>query len=180
MPSWALMLVSVVFPIAAGLIEWLASQDISERHHSHHDTFVVPSSIKRSLVIAMVFMCVTGIVMGWLCQIDVFEADPTVVLGFFVGFLAVAFVCWLLMRRYRVALYEDHMVVTPLLGKDASVRYADITSMEWTGVRAESGFRNLRIFVNGEKVTALWGGLDIEQILMLIDRFDVLGHASNS
>lgn len=180
MTSKVLMVIAVAIPLVAAAIEWFASEDISERHHSHHDTFVIAPSIKRSLIIAMIFMGVTGIVLGWLCEIDVFEADPSVVLGFFVGFLAVTLVIWAFMRRYKLALYDDHMIVSPFVGPSAIVRYADISSMEWTGMRAGSGYRNLAIFVGGGKATTLWGGIDLDQVLMRIDRFDVLGRASNS
>lgn len=173
-------IIAVAVPVIVSLLEWLRSGDMSERHHSHHDTFVIGASLSRSLVAAMIFMGVTGLVFGWLCEIDVFEADTAVVLGFFDGFLVVALVIWFVMRRYRVALYRDHMIVTPFVGPPVAVRYEDISSMEWTGYRSGSGYRNLTVFVDGERATTLWGGLDLEQILMRIDRFDVLGHASNS
>ena len=179
MTTTVFMVISGLIPLVVSAIEWLSSGDISERHHSHHDTFTITPSLTRSLVIAMIFMGVTGIVMGWLCQVDVFEAEPTVVLGFFVGFLVVTLVLWAAMRRYRVALYDDHMVVSPLIGGDVSVRYADISKMEWSGVRTRSGFRNLAVFVGDNRVITLWGGLDLEQILMRIDRFDALARSSN-
>lgn len=180
MASKVLMVITAVIPLVAVAIEWFASEDLSERHHSHHDTFVITSSLKRSLVIAMIFMGVTGVVLGWLCEVDVFEASPSVVMGFFAGFIIVSFLVWALMRRYRVALYEDHMVVLPFFGASKIVRYSDISSMEWTGMRSGSGYRNLAVFVGGERVATLWGGSDLEQILMRIDRFDVLGHSSIS
>ena len=37
-----------------------------------------------------------------------------------------------------------------------------------------SGYQSLGIWVGGERRTTLWAGLDIEQILLRIDRFDCL------
>ena len=178
---YALMLVAIVIPIIAAFFEAMSSAaGISERHHSHHDTFMVEASFSRAIIIAMFFMAIVGIILSWLCTVRVFNANSTVVISFFVAFIAVMFVMWAGMRRYRVSVYGDFMDITPFVGSNIHVVYKDIERMEWFGLRKGSGYRNLRIYENGRPVGMLWGVLDIEQILMRVDRFDVLGHASNS
>ena len=59
--------VEVVLPIFALLFEHVGNVRISERHHRHHDTYVVPVAFTRGLVLAMAFMSVLGLVLGWLC-----------------------------------------------------------------------------------------------------------------
>ena len=59
--------VEVVLPIFALLFEHVGNVRISERHHRHHDTYVVPVPFTRGLVLAMAFMSVLGLVLGWLC-----------------------------------------------------------------------------------------------------------------
>ncbi len=178
---FALMVVAIIIPVISSLIDAMSNAaGISERHHSHHDTFVVETSFSRAVIIAMYFMAVVGIILSWLCTMDVFTARPVVVLSFFVAFLAVMLVMWLGMRRYRVAAYDDYMDITPFVGSTIHIVYSDIERMEWYGLRKGSGYRNLRIYVDGRPVGMLWGVLDVEQILMRVDRFDVLGHGSNS
>ena len=181
MNQYALMVVSIVFPILATLVEALNSAaGISERHHSHHDTFVVETSFSRAIIVAMFFMSIVGIILAWLCAMGVFTSDPVVVMSFFVAFIGVMFVMWLGMRRYRVAVYEDYMDITPFVGGNIHVVYKDIEHMEWYGLRKGSGYRNLRIYINGRRAGMLWGILDLEQILMRVDRYDVLGRGSTS
>lgn len=176
----ALVLVAIIIPIIAALLESMSSIGISERHHSHHDTYVVETSFSRAVIIAMFFMAVVGSILSWLCTMDVFHADQIVVMTFFVAFIAVMFVIWLGMRRYRVATYADYMDITPFIGPNIHVVYRDIERMEWFGFRSGSGYRNLRIYIGGRAVGMLWGILDLEQILMRVDRYDVLGRSSNS
>ena len=40
---------AAVLPVLACLVEWAGSVGISERHHSHHDTYVISSALSRSL-----------------------------------------------------------------------------------------------------------------------------------
>ena len=181
MNQYALMIISVVIPILATLIEALNSTaGISERHHSHHDTFVVEASFSRAIIVAMFFMAVVGIILAWLCTMEVFMTSPIVVMSFFVAFIGVMFIMWLGMRRYRVAVYDTYMDITPFVGGNIHIVYSDIEHMEWYGLRKGSGYRNLRIYVDGRPVGMLWGILDLEQILMRVDRYDVLGRGSNS
>ncbi len=175
------MLLATVIPILALLIEAMSSAaGISERHHSHHDTFAAETSFSRALIIAMFFMDIVGVLLAWLCSVGVFTASPRAVIGFFVAFIAVMFAMWLCMRRYRVAVYDDYMDITPFLGGNIHVVYDNIERMEWFGLRTGSGYRNLRIYEDGRPTGMLWGILDVEQILMRVDRFDVLGRGSNS
>ena len=74
---------------------------------------------------------------------------------------------------------DNQMIVTPFLGGDVTVGYADIESMEWTGFRKGTGYRDLAIYVGGRKVVTLVGVLDLEQVLVRINRFDVLGRSSS-
>ena len=164
----------IAIPILGVLFELLGGSGISERHHSHHDTYQIVSSLSSALVVAMVFMGVTGLLLSWLCNVGVFNMDTTVTLGFFAAFLVVLFAIWLCLRRYRVVTYDACMIVTPFMGKSVTVRYRDIDRMEWTGIRTGTGYRNLNVFVDGKRVAMLWGVLDLEQILLRIDRFDVL------
>ena len=179
--TYMLMILALAIPIAASLIDAMsAAAGISERHHSHHDTFVVETSFSRAIIIAMYFMAIVGIILAWLCIMGVFTASSKVVIVFFVAFVGVMFVMWLGMRRYRVSAYDEYMDITPFVGSNIHVVYRDIERMEWYGPRKGSGFRNLRIYEHGRPVGMLWGVLDLEQVLMRIDRFDVLGRGSNS
>ncbi len=180
MNQYALMLVALVIPVLASLIEAMGSIGISERHHSHHDTYVVEASFSRALIIAMFFMGIVGIILSWLCTMGVFVADSVVVITFFVAFLVVMFAMWLAMRRYRVAAYDEYMDITPFVGGSIHVVYRDIERMEWSGLRSGTGYRNLKIYVDSRPIGMLWGILDLEQILMRVDRYDVLARASNS
>ena len=144
-----LVAVAAIIPVVALAFEHVGNVRISERHHSHHDTYVVPVEFTRSLVLAMTFMAVLGLLVAWLCERDVFLADAVVVLGFFDAFLVTCFVMW-------------------------SLRYDQIERLEWTGMRVGSGFRNLEVWVDGRRAVTLLGIVDIEQIVMSIDRFDLL------
>ncbi|MGI6229876.1 MAG: hypothetical protein ACOYJL_03060 [Tractidigestivibacter sp.] len=171
--------VAVGMPVLAAVVEWLGSIGISERHHSHHDTFVISAALTHSIALAMVFMGVTGMLLVWLCEIGVFRADSMTILAFFSTFILVSFVAWLFLRRYRVSLYDDFMDVRPFVGNVRSVIYDEIESMEWTGLRTGSGYRDLVIYEDGEKYVRIPGMLNIEQILMRIDRYDVLARQSD-
>ena len=169
-----LVAVAAIIPVVALAFEHVGNVRISERHHSHHDTYVVPVEFTRSLVLAMTFMAVLGLLVAWLCERDVFLADVVVVLGFFDAFLVTCFVMWSLICRYRVSTFGDSMAVTPLVGPRVWVRYDQIERLEWTGMRVGSGFRNLEVWVDGRRAVTLLGIVDIEQIVMSIDRFDLL------
>lgn len=165
---------AAVLPVLACLVEWAGSVGISERHHSHHDTYVISSALSRSLAFAMVLMGAIGLMLGWLCDVGGFDASADVVVPFFSSFVVVLFVLWAFMRRYRVSLYDDFMDVRPYIGHMRTVKYDQIERMEWTGVRCGAGFRSLVIYPAGELPVKLPGVLDLEHILVRIDRDDAL------
>ena len=179
--SWlTLSLVMVALPVVALVCQRVADSGMAERHHRHHDTYVVPVMLTRTLSVVMLFMAVLGAALTWLCSLGAFTANPLVVLSFFLSFVATTFCLWFVMRRYSVVTFRDRMVITPFVGRKRTIRYRDIERMEWFGFRSGSGYRNLRIYIGGRAVGMLWGILDLEQILMRVDRYDVLGRSSNS
>lgn len=165
---------AVLVPLAALALEHVGNAHISERHHSHHDTYAVPVSFTRALVLAMVFAGVFGLALDGLCALRVFLADPVWILAFFDAFVVSVFVMWWCLGRYKVSTFEECLAVTPLLGPDVWVRYEEIERLEWIGFRKGSGYRNLGIWTGGRQVATLSGIVDVEQILMRIDRFDAL------
>jgi len=168
----------VALLVAAIVIEWSGDTSLSERHHSHHDTYFVPRSLTTSLVLMMVFVGVLGVVVGWLCLVGVFAADATIVFSFFFTFLVVSFVMWVAIRRYCVSTYEDRLRVTPFVGRAETLMYADIDRMAWSRKSFGTSYRNLHIYAGGKDVF-LWGTIDLEQILARINRFDVLEGAGS-
>ena len=173
-----LVTVAVAVPLASIALMRLGSVRITERHHSRHDTYVIPVAFTRSLVLMMAFMGVMGLFLGWLCTSSVFVADPPEVLAFFDAFIVTAFLIWLVLSRYKVSTFEGHMVVTPFAGHDVEVRYDEIERMEWVGFRKASGYCDLDVWAGGIRVVRLSALVDLEQILMSIDRFDALPSAS--
>lgn len=172
--SIALTVVAAGIPIAASLILIFGDAGISERHHSHHDTYMVSGTLTWSLVFAMIVMGSLGILLGWLCVLDAFTANSAVVMSFFDAFLVVSFLYWILLRRYRVVTYEDHMDVTPLFGRKTSIAYAEISGMEFVPSVLQPSARNLHVFVGQKRRAMLWGILDLDQILIRIDRYDAI------
>lgn len=147
---------------------------LAERHHSHHDTYVVPPDFTRSLVVAMLVMGCIGVLLGVFCLVGLFETSYVVVLSFTIGFVVSVFVLWLMLCRYKIALFEDRAVLTPLVGHDDFFFYCDITAMDWAGIRRNSGYRDLVVSLKDGRKLRIWGIIDIEQILLHTDRFDVL------
>lgn len=174
-----LEIIVTIFPVLAGLMLWASNGMLSERHHSHHDTYEIAGPLSWSLVFTMILMGVLGMLMGWLCFMEVFDADPTVVLVFFDAFLAVSFVYWLLLRRYQVVTYDDHMTVTPFIGRTVDIPYADISAMEWTPSMLMTNGRNIHVFVGHRRRALLSSSLDLDQILIRINRFDVIDNLSS-
>ncbi|OUO33992.1 hypothetical protein [Olsenella sp. An290] len=174
MPVEPLMAVCVLAPVAAFVLERVGSARISERHHSHHDTYVVPATYTRALVLMIAFMGFMGVVLGGFSLQGVLSASAPAVLGFFGGFVLTSFVLWWVTCRYKVSTFDDRMEVTPFVGAPITVRYEDIERMEWCGLRKGSGYRDLAVWVGGRRVVRLNGIVDVEQIIMCIDRFDAL------
>jgi hypothetical protein len=84
------------------------------------------------------------------------------------------FVMWAALRRYRVATFDDHLEVTPFIGKMRTIRYADIERMSWSKPLGISPNRSILIQVDGEVRAVLVGTFDLDQILLRINRNDVL------
>ena len=76
--------------------------------------------------------------------------------------------------RYKVSVFSDHLVVTPFFGSHVLVLYDEIDLLEWAGTRKGSGYRDLVIWAGGHGTVRISGMVDVEQILMAIDRFDAL------
>lgn len=161
-------------PVVAAVIEWSGDLGISERHHSHHDTYVVSSAFTRALVFAMIFMGSMGLIFCWLCTVGVFAASVEVIAGFFAAFLVVMFAMWFLMRRYKVVTYDDRMEVTPFVGPERVIRYRDITSMTWANHWTMGEVPSVHVMVGGRYAAMIWSAIDVEQILQRINRYDVL------
>lgn len=170
----ALAMIGILLPLGAAYVERSSKVLIAERHHRHHDTYSVPPELTNSLVKAMVVMGGVGVVLGVLCLTGVFWQRYLFVLAFFDAFVISVFIAWLALCRHQVALFEDHMVVTPPLGHDVLVCYADIDRLAWSGMRHATGYRNLRIGVDGTYVATLLGVMDVEQIMLRLDRFDAI------
>ena len=169
-----LVAIAIVVTAVALVLEHVGNVRISERHHSHHDTYVVPVSFTRLIVLTMAFMATLSLLLAWLCDIGVLHAGVALVLGFFDAFLVTSFVIWRFFCRYRISTFDDCMVVTPLVGPKVWVHYDRIDRLEWSGLRKESGFRNLVVWVDGRRVVTLLGIVDVDQVIMSIDRFDLL------
>ena len=174
MTSLLLTALTVVPATVAAILEFAFNVRISERHHSHHDTYGMSVIMTSMVVTAMVFMAVLGVVLAWLCHMEVFRAEEAVILGFFSAFELVMFVMWLAMRRYQVSTYDDHMEVRPFVGPTRTIPYDRIERLRWTGSRYVGGGRSLSIVVDGKVVAVLVGMIDLDQVVLRINRNDVL------
>ncbi|MCI1933500.1 MAG: hypothetical protein LKJ31_00035 [Atopobiaceae bacterium] len=168
-----LVCVIAAIPLLAILIERLDDADISERHHSHHDTYLVPQQLCIALALMMVFVGIFGLVLGWLCYIGVFLVDTMILDAFFAVFLTVVFALWLGIKRYRIVTFGDRLSITPFFGPKRTIRYVDIDCLRWRHALLSPSYQNLRLYAYGRSVF-LWGVVDLEQILACIDRYDIL------
>lgn len=176
MPT-GLVFVAVLVPLLALFLEHAGSVRFAARHHSHHDTYVVPVGVTRSLVLAMAFMSVAGVLLAWASLVDDSATDPVTILAFTDAFVVTCFALWWPLCRYKVSVFGDRMVITPFVGADVDIPYASIDRMEWVGVRRNSGLRSLDVYSGGRRVARICGIVDVAQIMMSIDRFDVLPRA---
>lgn len=168
-----LYIVVAGIPFAATVTDWLSSA-ISERHHSHHDTYEPPAALFHALVVVMVSMGLLGVVSGIFIEASQSSWSFLPVMMFFAAFEVVLFAIWFVMKRYRIVTYEDHMVVTPFIGRPRSIAYADITALKWSRLHSGFSYASINVYVNGERAATLWDGVDIDQVLTTIDRFDLL------
>ena len=169
-----LMAIAMLVPLVSVFVVRLGSLEISERHHSHHDTYMIAGTFSWGVLFSMLFMGAFGLISGWLCLLTTFEADPKVVLAFSDTFLLTTFAAWMALRRYRVVTFDDYMCVTPFIGSVATIRYDEISAMEWNPSFLVPHARNVSVFVGHRRRALLWAVLDLDQILMRINRFDVL------
>lgn len=177
--TWFLTGLVVGIPMLSALIVWASDADISERHHSHHDTYVIANTFSWGIVFAMAFMGALGVLLTWLCVLSVFEVDSIVVLAFFGAFHVTAFALWVMLRRYKVVTFDDFMTVTPFFGPTVTIRYEDISAMEWVTSLTALQDRSVSVFVGHRRRALLRPMVDLEQILIRIDRFDVLQSLSS-
>ncbi len=169
-------IVTFAAPLVALSMQLADGAGMAERHHRHHDSYSVSPNFLRALVIVMMFMSVLGILLAWLCRLGVYSANDLVLLAFFASFVVVTFVLWASMRRYRVVTYADYMDVTPPLGAPVAVAYNDIERIERSPAAVLSGQHDVRLYVGGDdpRVIRLWGMVDVEQVLLRVNRFEVL------
>ena len=164
----------LVIPLLAASVEMLTGTRISERHHVHHDTYTVSLVVPRTLVLVMVFMGALGGVVGWLCHLGVFTSDPSVPLAFFIMFQVTLFFMAIGAMRYQVMAYDDMMVVRPAYGFTRTIYYDQIDSMAWVSSFLTPRMRDVRIRSKLGDSVRLWSLIDIEQILLRIDRYDAI------
>ena len=171
-----LMAVVIFLPLLASIVTLLAGADLSERHHIHHDTYGVSLVVSRTLILVMVFMGVLGSLVGWLCHIGVFDQDSLVPLAFFVAFEVTLLVFLVAVVRYQVMVYDDHLTVRPAFGRTNTIAYREIDNMEWHSSYLGPNLRDLTIRTRDGNEVRVWSLLDIEQMLLRIDRFDRLSN----
>lgn len=162
----------ILIPLLSASIEMLAGTRILERHHVHHDTYVVSPVVSRTLILVTVFMGVLGATVGWLCHLGVFTSDPSVPLAFFIMFQLTMLFIVIGSMRYQVMAYDDLMVVRPAYGFTRTIRYDQIDYMSWVSPFLTPHMRDVRVHSKTGDSVRLWSLLDIEQILLRIDCFD--------
>ena len=170
-----MLLAAVIgIPVVAVLVDQTFYGDIPERHHREHDTYTIPRMFSGTLLLVMIFMGVLGTLVWWLCQLGLFANDPAITLAFFCSFLVTTGIVWVCANRYRVVTFDDRLVVRPVWGFTKVVMYADIDRMVLTPMIPSGNYNNLSIHAASARRLTIWGGLDVEQMLLRINRFDVL------
>lgn len=147
---------------------------MSERHHRHHDTYMVNARFTRSLLSAIHVIALLEVALVLCSRVFEYRAHVQETLIFFDCFLLTLFVAWALLRRYKVSVYDTQTILTPMIGFEKIVRHKEISCMAWCGIRKASGYRNLAIYVGNKRALELWGSVDIERILLRIDRYDAI------
>ena len=161
-------------PVIAFFVEFLVRADITERHHIHHDTYSISIVVSRTLALVMAFMGVLGVLTSWLCHLGVYAHDPVVLLSFFAAFQVSLLTTLIAVRRYQVVTYADRLVVRPFYGRAQTIMYRDIARMSWVKHAWGGSIHDLLVQTYGGEVARIWGLLDTEQMLLRIDRYDVL------
>lgn len=183
------MTILCVLPLVVVVRAWARTRDIPERHHAHHDSYAISSTLLLCNVVVIIFMSSIGIFLTSLCMSGTCNADAAVVCCFFAAFVTTVFGLWIILSRYCVATYENEMHVTPFIGSTRVIPYSAITRMKWLEFGALTGQQSLRVWAQRVRTPApevasstqlvacsvvIWGVLDIDQILLRINRFDVL------
>ena len=78
--------------------------------------------------------------------------------------------------RYRVMAYDEYMIVWPPFGLPRTLYYDRIEHMEWRSSYLGPHLRDLYVRTSDRKRARIWCLVDIEQVLLRIDRFDVMGN----
>lgn len=164
----------VGLPLLALIFVLLSNPGLAERHHSHHDTYLVSPVVSRTLMLVMLFMGVLGGLTGWLCRIGVFAPEPLVPFSFFAAFQVTLLVMVAAVTRYQVMAYDDYMVVRPAFGHERTIAYDSIERMEWVISLLGPSLLDLRIRTVEGQATRIWCLIDIEQVLLRIDRYEVI------
>jgi hypothetical protein len=170
-----MMIIIVLLPVPAFVLMLMSDTRIPERHHTHHDTYSVSPVVSRTMLLTMMFTGVLGAVVGWLSHLGVFKGDdPTVPLSFFAAFQSTMMLMLVAVLRYRVMVFEDRIIERPAIGRMRQVAYDDIVHMGWVESFLGPHLRDMRVVAADGTVVRLWCMLDIEQILLRIDRSDSL------
>jgi hypothetical protein len=169
-----LMAFVVVVPLVAVASIVVSGRSISERHHLHHDTFVVSGAVSRTQVLVMFFMGLLGTLTGWLCHLGVFDGSPLVPVSFFATFQLGAIILFTIICRPRVTAFDEEMYVRHVIGITSIVRYDDIVRIRRVPMPFMPEFDSLIIELRDGRSVTMSGLLDIDRILLRIDRFDVL------
>ena len=169
-----LEMVIIGIPLTAEVVSLLTIPEMSERHHLHHDTYSISQVIPRTLLLVMSFMGILGGLTGWLCHLGVFTSDPLVPLAFFVAFQVSIFLVFIALNRCRVMAYGDRMFVRTWFWRQREVPYDQIVRMERKAFPIDPQFSDLFISLADGRKVLVSGLLDVGQILLRIDRFDVL------
>lgn len=168
----------IIVPVLAVIIEWRFGSGISERHLRDHDVYTVSHTLARVPVVIIVLMATIGLVLGWLSGANILMVREALIMSFFSAFLIVLFVMWAALKNYRVMTYDDYMLVRPFIGPTRKIHYADIDHMRWTNTRNLVSNRNIAVYVNGKVLAVLIGAVDLDQILLRINRDDVIERLS--
>lgn len=169
-----LITVVVLLPLVGVVACALAGSGISERHHAHHDTYAVSLVVSHTLLLVMTFMGVLGGLTAWLCHIGVFTSDALVPLAFFTAFQVTLLLILIMTVRYRVVAYDDRLTVFPPLGRRRTISYDSIDHMEWVRSFFAPHFHDLCIYTKERRVVRIWYLLDIGQMLLRVDRFELM------
>ncbi len=180
----------VVVPLCALLFVWHRRSSLPERHHAHHDTYTASTLFIYSL--SALTVCITCVGVCLTCALQ-FEAMPSpwddviAAASFFAAFSYTLSCALIIISRYSIQTYENEMHLTTLMGATYVIPYADIVSMYWTSRSSFLEAPALRLCYTPVPDQSahhahpvhikIWALLDIDQILLRINRFDVL-HAS--